>query len=54
MRKNGKKPSQNELGQLTQGIADRRKGTHTIFFFTHDKVLPERREDVTYGCICVD
>lgn len=52
--KEWKKSFANELGRLAQGIADREKGTNTIFFIPHDKVPQDRRKDVTYGRICVD
>jgi hypothetical protein len=44
----------NELGCLAQGIADREKGTNTVFFIHHDQVPHDQRKDVTYGRICVD
>jgi hypothetical protein len=44
----------NELGRLAQGIANREKGTNTIFFIPHSQIPQKRRKDVTYGRICVD
>jgi hypothetical protein len=41
----------NELGRLAQGVADRHKGTNTIFFIGHDAVPKDRK--VTYGRIVV-
>eukprot|EP00957_Ditylum_brightwellii_P118610 9046599-Ditylum_brightwellii.AAC.1 len=44
----------NQLGRLAQGVADREKGTNTIFFIPCDEVLVDRRKDVTYGRIVCD
>ena len=41
--------SGNEIGQLTQGIGDRVKGTNTIFFVDKKEVPQDRFKDVTYG-----
>ena len=44
----------NELGCMAQGVAQREKGTVTIFFRSHAQIPINRRKDVTYGCIVVD
>jgi hypothetical protein len=44
----------NELGRSAQGIANREKGTNTIFFIPHSQIPQDRCKDVTYGRICVD
>eukprot|EP00804_Cyclotella_cryptica_P007584 CCRYP_010663-RA/>CCRYP_010663-RA protein AED:0.17 eAED:0.17 QI:0/0/0/1/1/1/2/0/834 len=40
-----------ELGRLAQGILGTVKGTNTIVFIAHNEIPPQRRKDVTYGCI---
>eukprot|EP00804_Cyclotella_cryptica_P020749 CCRYP_016588-RA/>CCRYP_016588-RA protein AED:0.03 eAED:0.02 QI:0/0/0/1/1/1/3/0/1217 len=40
-----------ELGRLAQGIPGTVKGTNTIVFIAHNEIPPQRRKDVTYGCI---
>eukprot|EP00957_Ditylum_brightwellii_P211984 15366830-Ditylum_brightwellii.AAC.1 len=44
----------NELGRLAQGVADRKKGTNTIFFIPYDEVPADRRKDVKYRRIVCD
>eukprot|EP00804_Cyclotella_cryptica_P029413 CCRYP_013352-RA/>CCRYP_013352-RA protein AED:0.16 eAED:0.24 QI:0/0/0/1/0.2/0.16/6/0/1158 len=40
-----------ELGRLAQGIPGTVKGTNTIVFIAYNEIPPQRRKDVTYGCI---
>eukprot|EP00804_Cyclotella_cryptica_P008878 CCRYP_013090-RA/>CCRYP_013090-RA protein AED:0.15 eAED:0.14 QI:0/0/0/1/1/1/3/0/882 len=40
-----------ELGRLARGIPGTVKGTNTIVFIAYNKIPPQRRKDVTYGCI---
>jgi hypothetical protein len=49
------KAKSKELHQLAQGCPGITKGTHTIFYLSHAKILsiPKDRT-VTYGCIVID
>eukprot|EP00804_Cyclotella_cryptica_P003825 CCRYP_018936-RA/>CCRYP_018936-RA protein AED:0.22 eAED:0.20 QI:0/0/0/1/1/1/2/0/637 len=49
-----KKAYSKELGRLAQGIPGIVQGTNTIVFIAKDDVPPNRRRDVTYGCICTN
>ena len=44
----------NELGRLSQGVAQHEKGNDSIFFQSHAQIPIDRHKDVTYGRIVVD